>query len=47
MKSVKSTHSPDSRRNRRIAERQWWQSVEVRVIGGVLIFLGVASYIQG
>lgn len=47
MKTVKITHSPDSRRSRRIAERQWWQSAEIRAIGGVLIFLGVASYIQG
>lgn len=47
MKSVKSTHSPNSRRSQRIAERQWWSGVQVRVIGGVLLLLGIGNYIQG
>lgn len=47
MQSVESTPSQASRRSQRIAERQFWQSIEVRVIGGLIILLAFGSFIQG
>lgn len=47
MPNDESTPTLNSRRSRRIAERSFWQSVEIRAVGVVLIFMAAVTYIQG
>ena len=47
MKIDESTPSQNSRRARRVAERSFWQSVEIRAVGVGLLFMSVMTYVQG
>lgn len=47
MPNDESTLTQNSRRNRRIAERSFWQTVEVRAVGIALLFMAAVTYIQG
>lgn len=47
MKTDESTHFQNSRRARRVAERSFWQSIEIRAVGVGLLFMSVMTYVQG